>query len=92
MLYVYFGNDVLRVRQTAFDFVKTLTQDDSLVTHVTPERFQEGMITDLAQGSSLFSSTQVCVIDTFSEDGEVFENTLKLLKEMEHSANHFIVI
>ncbi len=92
MLYVYFGNDVVQVREKAFAFVRTLTVDDTLVTHITPERYEEGMIIDLAQGSSLFSSTQVCVVDTLSDDSEILESALKHLEEMQMSTNHFVVI
>ncbi len=92
MLYAFFGNDVVRVREKAFAFVRTLTSDDTLVTHVTLERYEEGMIIDLAQGSSLFSSTQVCVVDTLSEDVEIFESTLKYLEMMQTSTNHFVII
>lgn len=92
MLSVFFGNDVVRVREKAFAFVRTLATDDTLVTHITPERYEEGMISDLAQGSSLFSSTQVCVIDTLSEDEETFEKVFAQLEMMKDSQNHFVII
>ncbi len=92
MLYVYFGNDAIRVRQKAFDFVHTITEDDSLVTTISSDRYEEGIITDIAEGSSLFGGIQVCVIDTPSEDSEVFLHVMEQLAVMQDSHNHFILI
>ncbi len=92
MLYVYFGNDAIRVRQEAFDFVHTLTEDDSLVTTISSDRYEEGVLIDIAEGSSLFGGTQVCVIDTPSEDSEVFQHVMEQLEVMKVSQNHFIII
>ena len=92
MLYVYFGSDTTGVRQKAFHFVRTLTQDDALTTSITEENYQTGVIEDLAEGVSLFSTEQIIVLDTPSEREEFFEGVLKSLVLLKESKNHFVVI
>lgn len=92
MLSVFFGNDAVQVRQKAFAFLQTLTESDSLVTHITADRYDEGIISDLAGGSSLFGGGQVCVIDTPSEDSVVLESVMESLALMGGSANQFVLI
>ncbi len=92
MLYLYFGNDAPKVRHKAFQFIETLTKGEVLATHVTKENYAPGMILEYAEGTSLFGSTEVIVIDTVSEDDTVFQETLGLLPVMAQSANHFVFI
>lgn len=92
MLYVYFGSDTAGVRQKAFDFVQTLTDGDTLITNITEENYQTGIIEDLAEGVSLFSAEQVVVLDTPSESEDFFEGVLSRLVLLKESKNHFVVI
>lgn len=92
MLSVFFGTDTTRVRQKAFTFLRTLTDDDATIVQVTPERYEEGIIIDLAGGASLFGDAQVCLVDTLSDDKEIFERALEHIERMGTSANHFVII
>ncbi len=92
MLSVFFGNDVIHVRQKAFDFVHTLAGEDTSITHITPDHYEEGMITDVAEGVSLFGGVQVCIIDTPSEDPVMFEGVCARLDLMGASAHYFVLI
>lgn len=93
MLHVFFGNDVVKVRDRAFKFLHTATGEDTLVTRVTPETFEVGMLRDLIGGTSLFGSSQTVVLDTLSECGaEIFEDVIASLESMRDSENQFIVI
>jgi len=92
MLYVYFGSDTTGVRQKAFHFVRTLTQDDALTTSITEENYQTGILEDLAEGMSLFSAEQVVVLDTPSESEDFFDGVLSRLALLKESRNHFVVI
>lgn len=92
MLYVYFGNDTPRVRQKAFDFSRTLSEGDAQVTALTAEQYEEGMITDVAEGVSLFGGGQIIIVDTLSEDQTAFASLLNLLPVMETSPHHFVMI
>lgn len=92
MLSVFFGNDVIQVRKRAFDFVHTLTEDGSGITHITPDHYEEGMILDMAESASLFGGVQVCIIDTPSEDQAMYASVVERLKMMKTSPHHFILI
>ncbi len=92
MLYVYFGNDTPRVRQKAFDFSRTLVDGEVQITALTAQHYEEGMITDVAEGVSLFGGRQVIIVDTISEDQSAFSSLLNLLPVMETSPHHFVMI
>ncbi len=92
MLYVYFGNDVARVRQKAFDFIHTLTAKGVVATPLTSDTYKEGILTDFAEATSLFGEVQAVIIDTPSEDASVFEDVFKQLKVLNESENHFVII
>ncbi len=92
MISVFFGNDVIGVRTKAFDFVHSLTEEGSGITHVTPDHYEEGMIADVAEGASLFGGMQVCVIDTPSEDQAMYVSVVERLEMMKTSPHHFVLI
>lgn len=93
MLHVYFGNDVTRVRQRAFEFLQSVVEEDALVTKVTSESYGTGMLEELTAGTSLFGGTQVVLMDTLSEGGaDIFAEILEGLEAMEASVNRFIMI
>jgi hypothetical protein len=92
MLSVFFGNDVSLVRKNAFDFMRTHMDVDTLVTHITTDQYREGVLVDLAGGSSLFGVTQMILIDTPSEDTFVFDAVMEGLALMKESSNNFVLI
>jgi hypothetical protein len=92
MLHAFFGNDTPRVRQKAFDFSRTLSEGDVQMTALTAQDYEEGMITDVAEGVSLFGVGQVFIVDTLSEDEIAFASLLNLLPVMETSPHHFVMI
>jgi DNA polymerase III delta subunit len=93
MLHVYYGNDVTRVRQKAFEFLQSVVEEDALVTKVTPESYGTGMLEELTAGTSLFGGTQVVLMDTLSEGGaDIFAEIIEGLEAMEASVNRFIMI
>ena len=92
MLSIFFGNDVSLVRKKAFDFMRTHMDVDTLVTQITTDQYGEGMLVDLAGGSSLFGATQMILIDTPSEDPLVFDAVMSELSLMKESVNNFVLI
>ncbi len=92
MLYVYFGSDVIQVREKAFAFIEKIKGDDAEVLHVSKENYEPGILQDLLQSVSLFGGAQSIVIDTLGEDTEAFTALLDRCEEMQTSANHFVVI
>lgn len=92
MLYVYFGNDATVVRQKAFVFLESLGDVGGQVTRISSDGYVPGMLTELTQGTSLFGGSEVVVLDTLSEDVEVFAEVVQHLDAMGQSANHFVLI
>ena len=93
MLYVYFGNDTIAVRAKALEKLHVLEEKGSSITRVTPENFASGMLTELAEGASLFSDAQAALLDTLSEGGiDMFTEIMDQLDLLEQSANHFVII
>lgn len=92
MLYVYFGNDVTRVRQRAFDFLHTLMDAEVTVTHITADRYEEGILSELAGGVSLFTPSETIILDMLSEDAEAFQGAKNSVELLSKSSNHFLMI
>ncbi|MCF7816185.1 MAG: hypothetical protein K9M10_04250 [Candidatus Pacebacteria bacterium] len=92
MLYVYFGNDVTGVRQKALAFINKLDESGSSVTHITSDLYHEGILSDCAQGESLFGEQQIVLIDTPSDEVTVFDSVFSQLELLGTSKNHFVLI
>ncbi|MDB9944447.1 hypothetical protein OAD26_00410 [bacterium] len=90
MLYVFLGNDTNKVRKEAHLFVQKEGGGSSET--ITTEVFEDGILTDLAGGSSLFGSTETIVIDTPSEKEDVFDAVVKNSELLAESPNLFVVI
>lgn len=91
MLYVFFGKDGVKVRERAFAHIRKMAGSDIKVTKITAEEYVEGMLPDLAQGTSLFGGEEVILLDTPSSDSvfaEAVEHGIEMLKD---SANHFVI-
>jgi DNA polymerase III delta subunit len=92
MLYVYFGTDVIRVREEAFAYIDSLKKDGAETVHVSADNYTEGIFTDLLESASLFGNIQIIVIDTLSENKEAFATLLERTQEMHANVNQFVVI
>jgi DNA polymerase III delta subunit len=92
MLHAFFGNDTPRVRQKAFDFLRTISDEEASVTYITSNDYKEGMIADLAGSVSLFGGGQIYLIDTLSEDQIMFLSLLEHLTLLQESSHTFILI
>ena len=88
MLYIYYGNNQDEVRKRALARVALMTQGAREPVRITGDEYQEGVLTELAGGASLFGGTEVILLDTPSEREDfhtaVFEN-LELLKQSSHT-------
>lgn len=92
MLYVFFGKDEVKVRERALAHIKKMAGPDAKATKVTAEEYAEGLLSDLAQGTSLFGGEEVILLDTPSSDdlfAEAVERDIEILKD---STNHFVII
>ncbi len=92
MLTVYFGKDAIEVRKKAFDRVREIEMGGTSVERITAEGFERGMLANCAGASSLFSGPQALLLDTPTEDPEVFEEVLQSVAALTESRNTFLII
>lgn len=92
MLAVFYGTDTVAVRQSAHEYVVGNTPVDSTVTTIDTDSYQRGMLAELAGGTSLFGGTSMYVIDTPSNDEELYKELEDQLEVIAASPHHFILI
>ncbi len=92
MLYVFYGNDVIGVREKAHGFLNAQGTPGEGAARVSAENYDRGILRDCAQAVSLFAGVQVVCIDTLSEDSEAFVSLLEDAPFLAQSANVFVVI
>jgi len=92
MLKVFYGNDVIKIRQAALNAVgQSVAGGDVLVT-IDENNYVPGIYTDAAGGVSLFGGRQVYLIDTPSSDERMYEDTVTNLSIFQESGHLFVVI
>lgn len=92
MLHIFYGNNVVGVRQKARDFLHKYDTNNAESIEVTPESFVSGLFKDLAGGVSLFGESQAIFIDTLSEAMEPFTEMLHDADILAGSPNAFVVV
>ena len=92
MLFVFYGNDVVAVRNRVHDFLGKYEKDGYVVERANSENYYEGIYVDFAGSAPLFSEKQVVVIDTPSEKKEAFESFLSDAELLSESPNTFVLI
>jgi len=92
MLKLFYGSDNIKVRESAFSFVDAeLAQGKTLET-LDSENYQTGIFNNAAEGISLFGSQIVYVVDTPSQDKEMYEAVFNNLENFSKSPHTFVVI
>ena len=89
MLFVYYGTDTLGIRAAAYEAAETAGGDLHVIDG---DRFEVGMLRDVASSVSLFGAEAVYLLDTPSSLGAFQEELVSLLPTLAESAQHFIVI
>ncbi|HEX4798970.1 MAG TPA: hypothetical protein VFV22_00325 [Candidatus Paceibacterota bacterium] len=92
MLYVYYGNDELRVRAHAIEKAKILAGGFEQVTTLSNETYDTDMLKDACESISLFGETQVFMVDVSSQETLFMEEVRTMRDAFARSKNHFIVI
>ncbi len=92
MLHLYFGTDTIKVRQTALAAVATLSQNGNRVERVELENLNAGRLADMLGAASLFGETTIYLIDTPSEDADVYDLLVASLAELADSSNTVVVM
>ncbi len=92
MLFVFFGNDVTKVRGEAFKKAQRLLVDGGETSIISSTEGSEELLKDTLGATSLFRAHEVFVLDTLSLDAELFESVLTLLPAFKESSNQFVLI
>lgn len=94
MLYVFYGTDAVNVRKAAHSFLaEEYEQKGYTIDRIAPEAYEAGMLVDRAGAQSLFSDERtVTVLDTPSEQREVFEDVLEHVEILGESPNSFVLV
>lgn len=92
MLFVFFGNDTIGVRQTSHQFVDEKNENGFRTETIDSDSYAPGILRDAAGGASLFGGETLYVIDTPSADPVFYEDVTEHLDMLEDSSNIFIVI
>lgn len=92
MLYVFFGNDGILVRQKAHGFLDEEAGEKDARVQLSAETYTPGVLAEMASASSLFTDQEVVLVDSFSLDEETFEELLASVEALATSTNIFVVI
>lgn len=94
MLYVYYGNGEVGVREAAYAKLDDLKAryEALTVSRVEPDTYVSGQLASLAGSVDLFGGAQAYLVDTPSLKAECFSELLDVADALATSVNHFIVI
>jgi hypothetical protein len=92
MLFVYYGDDVTKVRIEALKKASSLLTEGGEVTFIASENASIEILKDIPRATSLFRSHEVYMLDTLSDDEVLFEMLVELLPALQDSGNQFVVI
>ncbi len=92
MLYIFYGDDVTRVRTEALTKASDALALGGEVTALAPDNVSIEMLKNIPSSASLFRSHDVFLLDTLSDDETLFETLTELLPALKESGNQFVVI
>jgi DNA polymerase III delta subunit len=92
MLTVFYGNDTVKVRLKAHDFVQSEKDKGAEIVDLEAEDLSPAQLTALAANSSLFGDKSLYIIDIASADKETKEGVMDVLPDLSRSANVFVVM
>ena len=93
MIYAFYGQDTVLVRDKAHQFIESLKADGQLaVTRLAADNFTPNQLTNLAGANSLFGTEQLIILDTLTDNNEAGEELMAKLDLLAESANQFVLI
>lgn len=92
MLYIFYGNGAVAVRQKAFEFLGEQEAKGMKLERIDADAYVPGICADIAQSASLFGEKTVYLLDTPSTDAAFYEEVTGMLEAFKESANVFVVI
>lgn len=92
MLYVFYGNDTVGVREKAHAFVVPYEEKGVKVERIDADTYLTGVLQDAAGATSLFGDTTLYIIDTPSTSKEMYEDVVAQLDILGASESVFVII
>jgi DNA polymerase III delta subunit len=92
MLFVFYGNGTVAVRQKAFNFVVTQEELGFKLERIEAENYVAGTCADIVGAMSLFGDKTIYVLDTPSLDSVFFAEVESTLSPFKESTNIFVII
>lgn len=93
MLYVFFGNDTSKVRQSALEKLADLQEKfpDLMVEKIEVEDYVPSILINAISNTALFSGRIAYYLDQPSENIEFFNEVRELASALNSSINYFII-
>lgn len=92
MLHLFYGNDTIAVRQKSYDFMNEEAQKGVKIERLESDNYIKGVFTDIVGAVSLFGDKALYIIDTPSEQAEMYDDVIDNLEAFYTSENTFIII
>jgi len=92
MLVLFFGNDTISVRQSAHEYAETKKEEGLTFSSLESGNFEPGWFLSVTTSDSLFGEKSVYLVDTPSENKEMYEELIESLPSLAESGNVFVVV
>lgn len=94
MIYFYHGTDVNKARIKAHELIDSLLKKkpDASFFKIDSETFNQSKVMEYVESQGLFSSKYIVFLDRLSENKEIKEGFIDLLKDISESENIFIIL
>ncbi len=92
MLAVFYGSDQIKVREEAHNYIDNLIKDDQLLVRLEPDNYEAGQLLNLSAAAVLFGLPPIYLLDTFSNQVDLYSELLEHLEDLASSDYIFVVI
>lgn len=92
MLFVFYGNDTVGVRNKAHAFIHEYEQKGLTQQRIDSQNYVPGILADIAGATSLFGAETLYIIDTPSVTTDFYTDVIEHLEVLEQSGNTFVLI
>jgi DNA polymerase III delta subunit len=92
MLYVFYGTDTNEVRQQAFLLIHQEEADGARVRRISADEYMPGLFLDVLGAVSLFGEREIYLLDTPSQNSDMYQEVIASLSAFAESHNTFIII
>lgn len=92
MLAVFFGNDQIKVRAEAHQYIDAMLKPDQIVVRIEADNYEGGQLVNFSTSSVLFGLMPIYLVDTLSAKTEAYTELLEQLEVLAESNCVFVVI